>query len=513
MAENPVPLLEMEQIGKHFPGVQALEDVSLRVYPGECLALVGENGAGKSTLMKILSGVDTADAGRILIEGQPVTPQSPHHAQELGISIIYQEFNLFPNLSIEENIFIGREPGRGGFVHRSDLRQNAQMYLSQLDVRLDPRSILRNLSVAEQQMVEIAKALSYNARIVIMDEPTSALTDNEVQSLFRIIEGLKARGLGVIFVSHRLEEVFTVCNRITVLRDGRHAGDLITAESNPAEVVQLMVGRNVEDLFSKQASTVEPRAVLEVQGLSRQGTQQDAAKVVLNNISITVHAGEIVGLAGLVGSGRTELARAVFGADHFDQGEVLIDGSPVSIHSPQQAIRQGIALVPEDRKLQALVLMLAVRENISLPNLGRLSSLGFVKRREERALSNRFIEALRIRTPSMEQSVVNLSGGNQQKVVLAKWLALEPKILIVDEPTRGIDIGAKAEVHELLSQLAANGVAVLMISSELPEILGMSDRIYVMREGSIVGELIRSEATQERIMELATGFAKGDQAA
>ena len=504
----------MDQISKHFPGVQALQDVSLRVYPGECLALVGENGAGKSTLMKILSGVYSADSGRILIDGQPVTPHNPHHAQQLGISIIYQEFNLFPNLSVEENIFVGREPGRG-FVRRKELRERANLFLEQLGVSLDPRAIVRNLSVAQQQMVEIAKALSFNARIVIMDEPTSALTDAEVQSLFRIIESVKARGLGVIFVSHRLEEVFAVCDRITVLRDGRNVGDLIAAQSSPEEVVQLMVGRNIEDLFSKQeASTaIAPHTVLEVRGLSRSGTQQDAHKVVLNDINLTVNAGEIVGLAGLVGSGRTELARAVFGADHFDAGEVLIDGRPVSIRTPQQAIKNGIALVPEDRKLQALVLELAVRENISLPNLGRLSSFGFVRRNEERSIAADYIGTLSIRTPSMEQKVVNLSGGNQQKVVLAKWLALRPKILIVDEPTRGIDIGAKAEVHELLSQLAASGVAVLMISSELPEVLGMSDRIYVMREGSIAGELPRAEATQERVMELATGFARSDDAA
>lgn len=513
MTEAAPVLLQMTGISKQFPGVKALQQVDLQVRAGECLALVGENGAGKSTLMKILSGVYLPDEGTIALDGRIVHPSNPHHAQELGVSIIYQEFNLFPNMSVEENIFIGREPNRSGFVDRGRMRAAAQEFLRQVGVDLDPRVEVRNLSVAQQQMVEIAKALSYNARIVIMDEPTSALTDNEVRALFDIIRSLKERGLAVVFVSHRLEEIFEICDRITVLRDGQNAGELDTATSSPEEVVRMMVGREIDDLYQKEASTARDDIVLEVRGLSRQGTQQDDARVVLDAIDLHVRAGEIVGLAGLVGSGRTEVARAIFGADPYDRGEILLEGEPVSIGSPADAIKRGIALAPEDRKLQALVLALAIRENISLPNLGRLTSFGFVRRREERELAERYIEALSVRTPSMEQKVVNLSGGNQQKVVLAKWLALNPKVLIVDEPTRGIDIGAKAEVHSLLSQLAESGVAVLMISSELPEVLHMSDRIYVMREGKIAGVIDRSDATEERVMELATGIVSGARAA
>jgi ABC-type sugar transport system ATPase subunit len=505
MTEPAPALLQMTGINKSFPGVQALQEVDLYVRPGECLALVGENGAGKSTLMKILSGVYAPDEGVIAIDGQTVVPSNPHHAQQLGISIIYQEFNLFPNLSVEENIFIGREPSRAGFVQTQALRREAIAFLQRLGVRLDPRAIVRNLSVAEQQMVEIAKALSFNARIVIMDEPTSALSETESNALFDIIRGLKAAGLGVIFISHRLDEVFAISDRITVLRDGRNAGDLVTAESSRGRVVQLMVGRKLDELFVKVDSTPGESPVLEVRNLSRRGTAHDASKVVLNGIDLTVHAGEIVGLAGLVGSGRTELARAIFGADQVDSGEIFIDGQRVDTSAPQKAIRHGLALVPEDRKLQALVLMMAVRENVTLPSLRRLSHLGFVDRRKERSLTAEYVDALNIRTPSQEQKLVNLSGGNQQKVVIAKWLALKPKVLIVDEPTRGIDIGAKAEVHELLSKLAASGVAVLMISSELPEILRMSDRVLVMREGRIAGELSRSDANQQSVMELATG--------
>jgi ABC-type sugar transport system ATPase subunit len=500
-----LPLLRMTGISKAFPGVQALKSVSLEVFPGECLALVGENGAGKSTLMKSLSGVYAPDEGQIELDTQPVTLSNPHQAQRLGISIIYQEFNLFPNLTIEENVFIGREPNTNGIVRWSSLRQATQALLDRLGVNLDPRTTVRDLSVAQQQMVEIAKALSYNARIVIMDEPTSALTDTEVAALMTIVRGLKTAGLGVIYISHRLEEVFAISDRITVLRDGQNAGEVVTARSTPAQVVNLMVGRNLADLFHKEGSAAEPQTVLEVRGLSRTGTKRDAAAIVLNDVSLQVRAGEIVGLAGLVGSGRTELARAIFGADHFDQGEVLIDGRPIAIKNPQDAIRAGIGMVPEDRKLQALVLQLAVRENVSLPNLRRLSSFGVIRRPEERRLARSFVESLQIRTPSLEQKVINLSGGNQQKVVIAKWLALQPKILIVDEPTRGVDIGAKAEVHQLLNQLAQRGVAILMISSELPEILGMSDRILVMRGGTIAGELMRGDATQERIMAIATG--------
>jgi ABC-type sugar transport system ATPase subunit len=478
------------------------------------LGLVGENGAGKSTLMKILSGVYTPDSGQILIDGQPVTISDPRHAQRQGISIIYQEFNLMPNLSVEENVFVGREPNAAGIVRWRDLRRRTQRLLDQLDVRLDPGAIVRDLSVAEQQMVGIAKALSLNARLVIMDEPTSALTETEVTALMAIIRGLKARGLAVIYISHRLEEIFEICDRVTVLRDGQLAGDLPINEVTPDRLVRLMVGRPLGDLFRPEEAErrlaalaeLDPAPVLEVRGLGRTGSARDASAIVLDDVSFSLRPGEIVGLAGLVGSGRTEVARAVFGADAFDRGEILIEGRPVHIGSPRGAIRLGIGLVPEDRKLQALVLKLAIRENISLTILNRLSWLGVVRLGEERTITKRLAESLRVRTPSMEQKVLNLSGGNQQKVVIAKWLALRPKILIMDEPTRGIDIGAKAEVHALMHQLAASGVAILMISSELPEILGMSDRILVMRQGRVAGEIGRHEATQENIMALATGI-------
>ena len=507
---QPQPLLQMIGIDKQFPGVHALDHVDLDVYAGECLALMGENGAGKSTLMKIVSGVYPPDSGRILIDGREVQPQNPSHAQALGISIIYQEFNLFPNLSVEENIFIGREPSRAGFVRRGTLRTDALAFLSQLGVELDPRALVRNLSVAQQQMVEIAKALSLNARIVIMDEPTSALTETEAKALFHIIEGLKGQGIGVVFISHRLEEVFAICDRITVLRDGQNAGEMLASEATSEQVVQVMVGRPVEELFVEADSDSVPgEVVLQVRGLNR----SHASRVQLRDIDLELRAGEVLGVAGLVGSGRTELARAIFGADPIDAGEIRMDGQTLRIRSPQDAIDRGIALVPEDRKQQALVLLLSVRENISLPSLKRLCQFGFVRGREERTLVDRFVGALRIRTPSQTQKVMNLSGGNQQKVVLAKWLAREPRVLIVDEPTRGIDIGAKAEVHALLRELADDGVAVMMISSELPEVLRMSDRIVVMHEGRIGGELERSNATQERIMEFATGATRSEQVA
>jgi ABC-type sugar transport system ATPase subunit len=364
-------------------------------------------------------------------------------------------------------------------------------------------------------MVEIAKALSLNARLVIMDEPTSALAETEVTALFDIIRGLKARGLAVIYISHRLEEIFTICDRVTILRDGELAGELPIAEASPDRIVRLMVGRPLGDLFRGEEAERRlealaersPAPVLEVRGLGRTGTAQDPAAIVLEDISFALRPGEIVGLAGLVGSGRTEVARAIFGADEFDRGEILVEGRPTRIRSPRAAIRLGIGLVPEDRKLQALVLGLAIRENLALSLLDRLSRFGIVRFGAERALARRMVNALRVRTPSIEQKVLNLSGGNQQKVVIAKWLALHPKILIMDEPTRGIDIGAKAEVHGLMHQLAGDGVAILMISSELPEIVNMSDRVLVMRQGRIAGELPREAATQEAIMALATGVS------
>jgi ABC-type sugar transport system ATPase subunit len=500
-------LLIMEDVSKSFPGVRALRDVDLDVHAGEVVGLVGENGAGKSTLMKILSGVYTADSGRLLLNGHEVTIESPHEAQELGITIIYQEFNLMPNLTVAENVFIGREPNTVSFVRWGELWQETKALTGRLGIDLDPTAIVRNLSVAQQQMVEIAKALSIRARIIIMDEPTSALTEREVEHLMEIIRHLKAQGLGIIFISHRLEEVFQIADRITVLRDGRHVGTLPIGEASPEKVVRMMVDRELDDLFQKETVELSGDVVLRAEGISRTGTVRDPHAIVLNDISFELRRGEILGVAGLVGAGRTELARAIFGADPFDSGAIYIDGQAVDIKSPRDAIGHGLGFVPEDRKQQALFLALAVRDNVSMASLARLTRYGFVRLREEYNLVTSFVDTLQIRTPSLDQQVLNLSGGNQQKVVIAKWLALSPKILIMDEPTRGVDVGAKAEVHGLMNQLAREGVGIIMISSELPEILGMSDRILVMHEGRIVGQISRQEASPEKIMMLATGTA------
>jgi len=497
-------LLSMQNISKSFPGVKALSNVSLEVSSGELHGLIGENGAGKSTLMKILSGVYERDSGELHLDGEPVEIEDPHHAQELGIAIIYQEFNLMPNLTVAENVFIGREPNRYTFVRWRDLNRQTQDLLDLLGVDLSPTARVRDLKVAEQQMVEIAKALSIQARIIVMDEPTSALTESEVTTLFGIMRNLKAQGLGVIFISHRLEEVFEICDCVTVLRDGRNVSTRDVRSVTKDEVIQMMVGRTLSELFQKQAEAGQGDVVLEVRNVGRTGTAMDPSAIVLDGVSFTLRRGEILGLAGLVGSGRTDLARVLFGADQMDHGEVTIDGQGVKIRTPEDAIRHGMGYVPEDRKEQGLILSMAVRENVSLAKLGDLTRYGFVDRGREQGVVQEYVDTLQVRTPSLNQKVIYLSGGNQQKVVIAKWLALQPKILIMDEPTRGIDVGAKAEVHALMNQLAHEGVGVIMISSELPEILGMSDRILCMRQGRVVGELSSSEASAEQVMRLLT---------
>ncbi|HXF61818.1 MAG TPA: sugar ABC transporter ATP-binding protein [Caldilineaceae bacterium] len=517
------PLLRMENISKSFPGVQALENVSLEVRAGEILGLIGENGAGKSTLMKILSGVYPMDSGRIYLDGQLVHLQNPHQTQQLGISIIYQEFNLMPNLTVMENIFIGRETGRFGFVDRRQLRQQTEALLARLGVRLNPMTIVRDLSVAEQQMVEIAKALSMAVRVIVMDEPTSALSEAEVRNLLETMRELRRNRIGVIFISHRLEEVRTIADRITVLRDGVNVGTLDAAEATEDRLIQMMVGRSRGELFQRedrgqaahgagrqaspdQASLEQasPDIVLDVRGLTRRGTKLDPSAIVLDNVSFTLRRGEILGFAGLVGAGRTELARTIFGADSFDAGEIRIEGKLVDIHSPMDAIRNGIGFVPEDRKEQGLILSLAVRENVTLASLDQVTRLGFVQLAQERQRVRAYADLLQIRTPSLDQKVLNLSGGNQQKVVIAKWLMLQPKILLMDEPTRGIDVGAKAEIYRLMNQLAESGVSIIMISSELPELLAMSDRIVCMAKGRVTGVLWRGEATPELVMRYCT---------
>jgi len=491
----------MRHITKTYPGVRALDNVDFEVAKGEVHALVGENGAGKSTLMKILAGAQPMDSGEILLDGAPVHITSPQKAMDLGISIIYQEFNLVPYLNAAENIFLGREPKGAlpGFINFPVMYAEAQKVIDQLGVRLNVRTPVNRLSIAQQQMVEVAKATSRKASIIAMDEPSATLTEHELESLFDLIRSLKAKGVSIIYISHRLEEIFQIADQVTVLRDGHLVGTNPVAETDRNEIIHMMVGRELKESAAadqKQAAGISAPA-LTVKNLTRKG--------VIEDISFTVHRGEVLGVAGLVGAGRTELARAIFGADPIDSGEIWLNGHRVEIRSPRDAIRRGIGLVTEDRKALGLILGMVVRENVSLANLDAVTRVGFVNRREERRVAQRFIQELAIKTPSVEQQVQNLSGGTQQKVVLAKWLFTQSKVLIFDEPTRGIDVGSKVEIYQLMNRLAANGVAIIMISSELPEILGMSDRILVMHEGRISGELSRKDATQEKIMWLATG--------
>ncbi len=490
-------VLRMSGITKDYPGVRALDDVSFDLREGEVHALVGENGAGKSTLMKVLSGAVTRDAGTVELQGSPLRIDSPQDAMAAGISTIYQEFNLVPYLSVAENIFLGREPTRGpGLIDWRRMYAEADALLDRLGAEFSSRAQVRTLSVAEQQMVEIAKALSVDARVLVMDEPSATLTEPELQLLFAQIRRLKAAGVSVIYISHRLEEIFEIADRVTVLRDGRHIATEAVADLTAADIVRMMVGRELTDT-RYEVLPAFGQELLRVEGLTRGKAVRD--------VSFALRGGEILGLAGLVGAGRTELARLLFGADRADAGQVYLYGQPVRINSPSQAIRRGLGFVTEDRKLQGLVLSMAVSENITLSHLNAVSRLGFLRGREERRAAEKFVEDLDIRTPSVRQIVRNLSGGNQQKVVLAKWLFTRSKVMIFDEPTRGIDVASKAEIHQIMRNVAAGGAGVIMISSELPEILEMSDRILVMHEGRLAGELARAEATQEKIMLLATG--------
>ena len=490
------PILVMEAITKDFPGVRALDDVTLEVLPAEVHALVGENGAGKSTLMKILSGALSQDVGRLLIDGEPTRILSPQHAQALGISMIYQEFNLVPYLSVAENIFLGREPKLGfGLIDWGCMYSEAKIVLSRLGVDLDVRTPITQLSVAQQQMVEIAKATAYRAKIIVMDEPSATLTEHELARLFELIRALKATGVSIIYISHRLEEIFEIADRVTVLRDGHWIATSPVSEVDRDQLIKMMVGRELTEKIPKRPAAIGD-VLLRVDGLS-------GGKV--RDVSFTVRRGEVVGLTGLVGAGRTEVARMIFGADPRESGVIELDGHHVHIHSPSDAIRHGVGFVTEDRKGQGLVVGLTVRENVTLANLDLLSAWGFIRRGRELAAVRQAIDELDIRTPSTEQIANNLSGGNQQKLVLAKWLFTQSRLLIFDEPTRGIDVGAKVEIYNLMNALAERGVGMIMISSELPEAIGMSDRIIVMHEGRIAAELSRQEATQEKIMFYATG--------
>lgn len=492
-----VPLLEMRGITKSFPGVRALQEVSLDVRAGEVHALVGENGAGKSTLMRILGGVYQRDAGEILLHGRPVEIRSPLEARTHGISIIHQELNQVPALSVSENIFLGREPRRVlGLVGWDEMHARAGRLLADLGVPINPRRRLSTLTVAEQQLVEIAKALSVEAALVIMDEPTAALTVEETQRLFQLIRGLRARNVGVIYITHRLEEVFTIGDRLTVLRDGQFVGTHAVSELTMDELIRFMVGRRLTEKFPKEALTLGA-PVLEVHGLTVRGLFED--------VSFVVRHGEILGITGLIGSGKTEVAHAVFGAIPLDRGEIDLDGRRVTIRSPAQAIALGIGLVTEDRKRLGLILQMSVRANITLPVVRTLGPALSIRRSREEALVAQAIRELDMAVTSPEQLARNLSGGTQQKVVVAKWLQAHARVLLLAEPTRGIDVGAKVEMYRLMVELARRGVGIVMISSEMPEILGMSDRILVMHEGRITAEFPRARATQEAILASATG--------
>jgi inositol transport system ATP-binding protein len=498
------PILKMSGVSKRFPGVLALEDVHLEVGQSEIHALLGENGAGKSTLLKILSGAQSADSGEIELFGEPVAFGSPHDAQRAGVVTIYQEFTLVPEMTIAENVFMGREPGSQLFISWRRLADHTRAITDKIGLKRDPMTLVRDLSVAEQQLVEIARALSMQSRLIVMDEPTSALSEAEVANLVRIIRALKAEGLSIIFVTHRLEEVFRLCDRYTVLRDGHYVASGRVAETNVEAIIRLMVGRDVGALYGERPIPVHGPVTLEVEGLTRRRDLRDPHAIELIDVSLRAHKGEILGLAGLVGAGRTETARAIFGADKFDHGVIRVDGEPVMFNSPHDAMLRGIGLVPEDRKKQALFLRLAIRTNITIAAHDQISRGWFIDEGRESALVDEFRRLLSIRMASADQQAGLLSGGNQQKVVLARWLALRPKILIVDEPTRGIDVGSKVEVHNLLIEMAKSGIAVIVISSELPEILAVSDRIVTMREGRVTGEIARTEATQEILMAMMT---------
>ncbi len=500
VAEGGNPLLvEMKAITKRFPGVVALADVSLDVYRGEVHALVGENGAGKSTLMKILAGVYTRDTGEIMFKGQPVNFTTTRQAQRAGIITIYQELNQVPQLSVTENIFLGSEIMHGITLNWTEMHRQARALLTRLHLDIDPRTPLGRLGVAQQQMVEVAKALHQRADLLIMDEPTSALSLHEINDLFTIVRELKEQGVAIIYISHHLEETFALADRITVLRDGHLIATRPAAAMTIDSLIRLMVGRDLAEKFPKDVVPQGPE-VLRVEGLT-QGTR-------LHDISFSAYAGEILGIAGLVGAGRTELVRAIFGADGIDSGQIFIDGKPITVRSPRDAIRQGIGLLTEDRKQQGLFLQMSVRDNITMAVLGQLTSGQVTSTARETELATNYIKALSIKAASQHQIALNLSGGTQQKVVLSKWLATKPRVLIFDEPTRGIDVGAKVEIYRMISDLAGQGVAVLMVSSELPEILGMSDRILVIGGGRVRGILSRAEASEEKIMEYATGSSK-----
>ena len=493
-ATEPTPLLRMTGIEKSFPGVRALKGVSLSVGKGEVVALMGENGAGKSTLIRMLGGAHQPDAGEIVIDGQPVDLSSPMAANRAGVGVIYQEFNLIPALTAWENIFLGRESSRV-VVRKPYERQRAKELFDRIGANVPLDVPCGRLSIAQQQLVEIAKALSQDIKILVMDEPSAALTPQEVEGLFEIVRSLRDTGIGIIYISHRLDEIFEIADTVTVLRDGEYIGSKPIEQIDRQKMIEMMVGRSIENEFPKESCEIG-NVRLHIEGLCRESVVDEA--------SFSVRKGEVLGLTGLVGAGRTELVRLIFGADRFDSGSIRLDGRELNIRSPRDAIRAGICLLTEDRKSQGLVLGRSVRENFGLPNLPQLSWMGMVNHHRESTLFGEYVQRLGIRIPHQEQLAANLSGGNQQKVVLAKWLQRNAEVVIFDEPTRGIDVGAKHEIYLLMNELAAQGKAIIMISSELPEVIGMSDRILVLHNGRITGEIQDVESvTQEQIMELA----------
>ncbi|WP_432203920.1 sugar ABC transporter ATP-binding protein [Thermoanaerobacter uzonensis] len=488
-------IIVMEGISKYFPGVQALKKCYFDLRRGEVHALVGENGAGKSTLMKVLAGIYKKDDGKIVYRGKEVDFSNSREAQKSGIVIIHQELNLIPHLTVAENIFIGQEPSKGIFINQDIINRKAKELLESLHVNISPETKVMELSVAQQQMVEIAKALSYNFEVIIMDEPTAALSKHEIEELFRVIKNLKSKNKGIIYVSHRLEEIFAIADRVTVMRDGQYISTLNTKEVSKDEIIRLMVGRVIYEQPKTMSTVAEDSpVVLEVKNLTSK---------VVKNVSFTLRKGEILGFAGLVGAGRTEVARLIVGADKKYKGEIYLKGKKIEINNPEDAVKNGIGYLPEDRKQHGLVIGLSVKENITLPSLDNYVEKGFINFKKEKEVVETYINKLNIKTPSLKTIVKNLSGGNQQKVVIAKWLAKECDVLIFDEPTRGIDVGAKSEIYKLINELAKEGKSIIMISSELPEILRMSDRIVVMCEGEITKILAIEEADQEIILKYA----------
>jgi len=498
-----VTLLRVEGIRKGFPGVQALDGVDFELDRGEVLALVGENGAGKSTLMKILSGIYNRDDGEIFLDGEPLRPRNPRDAQHVGISIIHQEMNLCPHLTVAQNIFLGREPRAGMVCNDAQLNKEAAGLLERTKIKLNPRIVVDSLTVAKQQMVEIAKALSFEStKVLIMDEPTSALSASETEVLFELIRDLRGKGVGIVYISHRMEELRSIADRVTVLRDGKHIGTRIMAEADERDIIAMMVGRDLTGHTRPEGRRPVGRAhpSLEVKGLS--------TKRLLRDVSFEVYPGEIVAFAGLMGAGRTEVARAVIGADAKESGEIKVGGRPVTINHPADAVGVGVGYLSEDRKRHGLMLERHVDFNILLAAMQRFTKWGIVQRGPGRTVSREYVKKLRIKTPSLNTPVKNLSGGNQQKVVVAKWLARDCDVLIFDEPTRGIDVGAKEEIYQLLGVLASEGKSVIVISSELSEVLRVADRVIVMSQGRITGELTNAEANQENIMQFATKSAR-----